>query len=201
MPEEIVSIESISQFHQMMGYEKPKHPLITIIDASKLTITKEMIGQKLRTDLFYIALKDKNCGVMYGQNHFDFDDGVLIFNAPQQIITATEEINPGDTKGWILYFHPDLIRTYNLGKVIEDYSFFKYETKEALHLSDEEKNILTDCVEKMQLEYKQRIDNYSQSIIVSNLELMLNYCLRFYDANSIHVQQKTKVLLCNLTSI
>lgn len=181
MPEEIVSIESISQFHQMMGYEKPKHPLITIIDASKLTITKEMIGQKLRTDLFYIALKDKNCGVMYGKNHFDFDDGVLIFNAPQQIITATEEINPGDTKGWILYFHPDLIRTYNLGKVIEDYSFFKYETKEALHLSDEEKNILTDCVEKMQLEYKQRIDNYSQSIIVSNLELMLNYCLRFYE--------------------
>jgi len=165
----------------MMGYKKPKHPLITILDASQILVTKEMVGEKIRSDLFYISLKDGNCGVTYGKNHFDFDEGVLLFNAPQQAITLTEEIKPGDTKGWMLYFHPDLIRTYNLGKIIDDYSFFKYEAKESLHLSNEEKNTLTDCIEKIKLEYNQRIDNYSQRLIVSNLELMLNYCLRFYE--------------------
>jgi len=181
MSEDIIKIESVTQLHDMMGYEKPKHPLITILDASELFVTKEMIGIKVISNLFYIALKDGNCGVIYGKNHFDFDEGILLFNAPQQPITISEEIKPGDTTGWMLYFHPDLIRTFNLGKNIEDYSFFNYQSQEALHLSQDEKNILTDCIDKVKLEYNQRIDYYSQSIIVSNLELMLNYCLRFYE--------------------
>jgi len=81
----------------------------------------------------------------------------------------------------MLHFHTDLVRTFNLGNIIDDYSFFKYKEKEALHLSNEEKSMLTGCIEKIKLEYDRRIDNYSQRLIVSNLELMLNYCLRFYE--------------------
>ncbi len=181
MSEKIIQVKSISQLHNMLGFEKPKHPLISIIDASKFTTPKEVIGAKIVSDLYWIALKDKSCGFQYGRNHYDFDEGVLIFTAPRQVISSTEEVNEGDSRGWMLFFHPDLIRQSHLGQHMDEYSFFAYDNYEALHLSEDEEKILTDAVQSIKREYEQRIDNHSQRVIVSSLELMLNYCLRFYE--------------------
>lgn len=179
--EAIVQIKSISELHKMMGAEKPKHPLICVLDASLIEVSKEEVGSKISYDFYMISLKDKSCGVEYGRNSFDFDEGVLAFSAPGQIYTTTKEIKKGEIEGWMLFFHPDLIRNSSLFKNIETYSFFNYDVYEALHLSSEEEEIINDCVGKLKREYEMPIDNHSQRVIVSNLELLLNYCLRYYE--------------------
>lgn len=180
--DDIFRIKSISQLHEAFGYEKPKHPLISIIDISEAEVTKEMIGLRLAANLYSIALKGGDCGVMYGRNHYDFEEGVLVFTPPNQVITLTGEVSPESQKnGWMLFFHPDLIRKSALGENIDDYTFFSYQSHEALHLADSEKNTLADCIKKIKEEYHERIDNHSQRLIISNLELLLNYCARFYE--------------------
>lgn len=174
-------IKSISEFHKLIGYVKPKHPLITLIDTADLEITEDEVGQKVVSDFFMISLKDKSCGVEYGRNSFDFGEGVMVFSAPGQVYASTKAIHPGDINGWMLFFHPDLIRNTNLGNLIDEYSFFNYEVVEALHLSEDEERKINDCVANIKSEYEQRIDNHSHRVIVSNLELLLNYCLRFYE--------------------
>lgn len=181
MEGEIRKIASLSEMHQMLGFPKPKHPLISVLDTSKLVVPKAAIGSKSVSNLFMIAIKDKNCGVEYGRNSFDFDEGVMVFSAPSQVYTTTREIQSGRINGWMLYFHPDLIRNTHLADAIEDYSFFNYDVYEALHLSEEEEQTVNDCITNIKNEYEQRIDNHSQRVIVSNLELLLNYSFRFYE--------------------
>ncbi|MCJ8163365.1 helix-turn-helix transcriptional regulator [Pontibacter sp. E15-1] len=181
MAEEIIRINTISQLHEMLGYEKPKHPLVSIIDVSKLQITPEMIGLRLSANLYSVALKSGSCGMRYGRNYYDFEEGVLVFTGPNQVVTATENSAQDAGQGWMLFFHPDLIRTSALGEHIEEYTFFSYDAHEALHLSEQEKKTLTDLVANIRQEYDQRIDNHSQRVIVSGLELLLNYCARFYE--------------------
>ena len=179
--ESISQIASLSDMHRLLGFPKPKHPLISLSDTSQLAVPKSAIGSKTVSDLYMIAIKDKNCGVDYGRNSFDFDEGVMVFSAPGQVYTTTKEVNRGDIQGWMLYFHPDLIRNTHLGEMIDDYSFFSYDVYEALHLSEDEEKIVSDCVANIKNEYQQRIDSHSQRVIVSNLELLLNYSLRFYE--------------------
>lgn len=181
MSNEILRVKTISQLHQLFGFEKPKHPLITVLDASCFVVPDEMVGVPLTSDLYYIALKDGSCGMDYGRNQYDFDDGVLIFTAPNQVTTATKEQKQGEVTGWMLFFHPDLIRRSPLAESIEKYSFFSYDVHEALHLSEEEAQILTNCVHTIMNEYEQRIDNHSQEVIVSTIQLLLNYCSRYYE--------------------
>ncbi|NQZ76680.1 MAG: helix-turn-helix transcriptional regulator [Ekhidna sp.] len=177
----IIRIESISELHDVMGFEKPKHPLISLIDTEKLHVGEERIGTRVVYGFYMISLKDKSCGVEYGRNSFDFNEGVMAFSAPGQTYTTTRAIDKGEIQGWMLLFHPDLIRTTHLGRSMDDYSFFNYDVYEALHLSDEEERTVTDVVSNIQNEYQQRIDNHSQRVIVSNLDLLLSYCLRFYE--------------------
>jgi len=181
MSEEILKIKSISQLHEKLGFDKPKHPLISIIDASKIVVPEESIETKLVYDFYMVSMKDKNCGVEYGRNSFDFEEGVLIFSAPGQVYTPKKQIKEGDIHGWILFFHPDLIRNTNLGSQIGEYGFFNYEVFEALHLSKEEEQLINDCIENIRTEYGQRIDNHSQRVLVTNIELLLNYALRYYE--------------------
>ena len=101
---------------------------------------------KMAYDFYMISLKDKSCGIEYGRNSFDFDEGVLVFSAPDQIYAPTYPIKQGDIEGWMLYFHPDLIRNTHLGEIIDDYSFFNYDVFEALHLSDSEEKTINDCI-------------------------------------------------------
>ena len=181
MSGEILRIKSISQLHEIIGLPKPKHPLISLIDTSKIQITQNEVDLKVIYDFYMISQKDKSCGAGYGRNSFDFDKGIMVFSAPNQVYTPTKTIDKGDIKGWMLFFHPDLIRNTNLGNQMDDYTFFNYDVFEALHLSEDEEKTVDDCIKKIQDEYEQRIDNHSQRVIVSNLELLLNYSLRFYE--------------------
>jgi len=181
MSNNIFHIASISKLHEFLGYEKPKHPLISIIDVSKMEMPKEWIGLKLTADFYVIALKNSDCGMQYGRHYYDFQEGVLVFTAPGQVVSATEENNHKEDTGWMMFFHPDLIRKFSLGQAIEDYSFFSYEAHEALHLSDAEEETLNDCVAKINEETQERIDQHSQRVIVASLELLLSYCSRYYD--------------------
>ena len=181
MSDSIIHIESIAQMHQGLGLPKPTHPLISIIDVSKLEIGEEWIGVKMTSNLYSIALKDKSCGMNYGRNHYDFDEGVLIFTAPNQVISIEKAQELNEIQGWMIHFHPDLIRNTPLGSSIDNYSFFSYDVYEALHLSDTEQKIITDCVAMIKQEIAERIDNHSHRVIVSSLELLLNYSYRYYE--------------------
>ncbi|PKQ67266.1 AraC family transcriptional regulator [Labilibaculum manganireducens] len=179
--ETIIKVNSISQLHSMLAVAPPQHPLISVIDVSKLKITEELVGVKVSADFYYIGLKNADCASHYGKNDYDFDKGVLAFTAPQQVIAAKSTTDFDQEHGWMLFFHPDLIRGTSLGDNIDNYSFFNYDTHEALHLSDNEKETLNDCIQKIIRECSLSTDNHSQRVIVSCLELLLNYCLRFYE--------------------
>ncbi len=181
MPNTIHHITSISELHALCGFDKPTHPLISVIDVSKWEIGPEWVGRKLRTDLYSIALKDASCGMDYGRNTYDFNEGVLIFTAPDQVASITKQQKLGAINGWMIFFHPDLIRNMPLGKHMDDYGFFSYDVHEALHLSDAEQKIVNDCVELIRSEISARIDGHSQRVIVNTLELILNYSLRYYE--------------------
>lgn len=181
MTKPIIRHTSISDLHTKLGIEKPLHPLISVIDVSRLSHGEEDIGQRITSDMYCIALKDSDCGIDYGRNHFDFDQGVLMFTAPNQVITLNRVHEVGESHGWLLYFHPDLIRNTTLGSKIDDYSFFSYDVHEALHLSEQEEEIFNNCVKMIQAEIDERIDNHSQQVLVSNIELLLNYSTRFYE--------------------
>jgi len=181
MNPEIKNIKSISQLHEIFGFGKPTHPLITIIDVSKWEIPEQFIGVKYTADLYCMGLKDKSCGLQYGRNTYDFNEGVLIFTAPGQVQSVSKAQALNEIQGWMLFFHPDLIRNSPLGKHIDDYSFFSYDVHEALHLSDAEQKTITDGKNMLQNEILERIDNHSQTVISSTLELLLNLSRRYYE--------------------
>jgi AraC-like DNA-binding protein len=180
---DFIKIETISEFHRVLGLSKPKHPLISVLRLGDARKNLEVEHLKYVLGLYKISLKD-NCAykiVSYGRNSYDFQEGTMIFTAPNQVMEYKKAETAETDKGWILAFHPDLIRKSTLGKHIEDYSFFSYASNEALHLSDEEKNTVTDIAEKIEKEISNNIDAHSQTLIISNVELLLNYCVRFYD--------------------
>ena len=176
-----INISSISDLHQLLGLPKPQHPLVSLFDAANYEVTAEQVGMKVSTDFYMISLKDRSCGVEYGRNQFDFDEGVMIYTAPGQEMTLTHEVRKGEVNGWMLYFHQELISKTHLATMLDEYSFFNYDTYEALHLSEAEEATVNACVKNIESEYMQRIDALSQRVIVSNLELLLNYSLRFYE--------------------
>jgi len=204
MDRSIIHSKSVDHLLKVLNLGKPTHPLITIIDTAKMAYGEDIIGMRFSSDMYCIALKDASCGIDYGRNHYDFNDGVLIFTAPDQVITVTKAQDLGQVKGWMLYFHPDLIRNTALGGKIDNYNFFNYEVHEALHLSDHEQSTLTHCVNLIEDEINERIDRHSQQVLVSNIELILNYCIRFYErqfntrsAQSSDIVSKVESLLKN----
>ncbi|MCB9245041.1 MAG: helix-turn-helix transcriptional regulator [Flavobacteriales bacterium] len=181
MNDPVIHSKSITEISAVFRAGKPTHPLITILDTRKLAYGEETVGKRFSSDLYCIALKDSNCGIDYGRNTYDFDDGVLIFTGPNQIITVKKPQEIDQVKGWMLYFHPDLIRKTNLGAKIDTYTFFNYEVHEALHLSSQEQQTLNQIIALIEDEINERIDNHSQQVLVSNIELLLNYSMRFYE--------------------
>ncbi len=181
MSDQIFEIKSISQAHEIFGLPKPKHPLVSLLDVKQIDKSKFPIGTRISNGFYTIWLKDTSCGVQYGRNHFDFDSGVMVFTAPGQVMSVIEEPDSANDRGWILSFHPDLIRKSPLGEKIDSFTFFSYESFEALHLSEEEEEEITDCAFKIKKEYDQRIDNHSQQVITTALDLLLSYCSRYYE--------------------
>ncbi len=179
-----ISINSVSQTHKFLGLPDPGHPLITVIQSKNINSVEKFSDVKIAMDLYLIILKQGNCGTMnYGRNSYDYEQGTLMFTAPGQVMQFNEEedYDSDSQEGWILAFHPDLIRKSDLEKKISSYSFFNYETHEALHLSNEERLTIEQLIDKILKEYSQNLDKHSQHLINSNIELVLDYCLRFYD--------------------
>jgi AraC-like DNA-binding protein len=137
-----------------------------------------LVDKSFQIGLYSVSSKKVAGKLKYGRGHYDFADGTLVFMSPDQVITYTADLEIEE--GWALYFHPDLIHSSPLGQKIKSYGFFHYDLNEALHISDEEKDILNDCIQKIEKEYSQYIDQHTQGLLVSNLELLLNYCNRFY---------------------
>lgn len=181
MPSNILRINTIHELHEGLGLPKPKHPLISLMDAGKVQIPEERIGTRYSTGMYSISLKDGSCGMEYGRNAFDFTEGVMVFTAPDQVSTITEAVAEGSIQGWMLYVHPDLLRGAPLGKRIQEYGFFNYDVYEALHLSEAEEEQVNICVRNIEAEYQQRIDAHSQQVMVANLDLLLSYSQRFYE--------------------
>lgn len=180
----IFRLESISQLNELFQQTAPKHPLISVVDFSKIEKHEKVEEIKL-TCGFYSVMFKNHCAnkLKYGKEYYDFQEGTLMCIAPNQIITIENDANSenADIVGWGLFFHPDLIRGTSLGYKIKEYTFFSYEINEALHLSDKEKQTLWDCVDKLENELSENIDLHSQTLITSNIELLLNYCARYYD--------------------
>jgi len=177
-----IRIESISQLHELIGYEKPKHPLITLIDLTKIAPAVSTLDLHIITNFYTISLKEGiSCRNKYGRQYYDFQEGSLTFMAPEQELHVDEDNSEvKNSSGWILCFHPDLIYKNSLIKKVNQYTFFSYDSNEALHLSDQEKIKITDIVNEIKNEFSQNIDVFSQDLIISYVELLLNHCKRFY---------------------
>jgi AraC-like DNA-binding protein len=175
-------VETINDLHKITGIGKPKHPLVTVIDYSKVNVTD--VSDITKSDSFicgfYAVNFKKYCSFIYGKRFFDHQEGTLHCIAPGQIITFDRKQEANASEGWGLYFHPELIRNTSLGDKIQEYSFFSYSENEALHLSDQEKQTLLSILKQMENEYNTNIDYYTHDLIISNIELLLNYCRRFY---------------------
>jgi AraC family transcriptional regulator, transcriptional activator of pobA len=174
----IKKLESIAQFNAERG-QKTLHPLVSVLDQSK---SKPIQAARFISGLYIVFLKNVKCAeIKYGRNHYDYQEDTLIFIAPGQVAGFEEEEEFIQPNGWALGFHPDLIRGTHLGRHIKDYSFFSYDANEALHPSERERQIVLECFNKIQYELEHAIDKHSRTLIATNIELLLNYCVRFYD--------------------
>lgn len=177
--DKILKLENVTQFNTERGQET-LHPMISVLDQSKSGL---VFTQRYISELYLVFLKDLKCeDFKYGRNHYDYQEETLLFIAPGQVFgfSSSEEklIQPS---GWALAFHPDFIRGSSLSKHILDYNFFSYDANEALHVSAREKQIVLECLQKIREELERSIDKHSKMLIISNIELLLNYCIRFYD--------------------
>lgn len=173
-------ISSISQFHSLFQLPKPLHPMITLVDNTQLIINADLTNNHFLLDFYKISYKYSTNGKMgYGQGYYDFNEGGLMFTSPNQLI-FTDNQEGVEYFGFTLLFHPDFIRNYPLGKTIKKYGFFSYDTNEALHLSDSEKTTIVGLLTSIDNELHTAIDEMSQDVIVSYIDVLLNYSNRFY---------------------
>ena len=175
---EVVRINTVAEYNKQVGVET-LHPLVSVVDFEKV---EPFCFFKAQLGVYTIFLKDSKCGNMtYGCSTYDYEDGTLIFLAPGQVYGIEDKTEKRRGIGKALIFHPDLIHGTSLGKNMKDYSFFSYEVNEALHLSTRERVIIDDCLDKISFELEHAIDKHSRILIVTYIELFLNYCKRFYD--------------------
>lgn len=172
-------IKSITEIHRLMGLPKPNHPLISIIDLKGLTNHPDI--NAVIFDLYVVSLKRGCDNLLYGQQKYDFDEGLMAFMSPGQVLRGEENGVPPTLEGWMLFIHPDFLWNTPLAKKIKQYEYFGYAANEALFISDKEEAVINDIVKNIQNEYYSNIDKFSQDIIISNLETLLNYAERFYE--------------------
>ncbi len=183
MMEKIWHVSSVDEYCKAQGLGT-MHPLVSIIDYSKRKDAEYIANEKpthMHWEIYGVFLKEGICGeIEYGRGKYDYTEGSMIFVAPGQIMRIKH--TPGvKTTSKALIFHPDLINGTPLGRAIRDYSFFSYESKEALHLSERERQLILGTFSKITYETEERIDKYTKKLIVSNIQMLLDYCVRFYD--------------------
>lgn len=181
MNKQILKIKTISEFHQLRGLPKPEHPLISVVNFDLVKRPAQQ-PENLLLSYYSISLK-RNCSgkFKYGQQEYDFDDGVMFFMAPNQVFgVGSRPDTEYRTSGWMLLIHPDFLWNTPLAKTIKQYEYFDYSVHEALFLSEKEEATLNDIVNNIRQEYSANIDKFSQDIIIAQLELLLKYSERFY---------------------
>lgn len=183
--EKLFELSSISQIHKMIGLKPPNNPLITFIESSQINENsmKDLQNVKILNKLYSISYKTGDeCKMVYGRRTYDFDEGSMMFLSPNQSIVPLTDKNSTENsdEGWNLIFHPDLIRRSKQFDRIKSYNFWGYSSNEALHISDDEKQKVKSIAISIKEEFSKNFDDYSNELIISNLDLMLNYCKRFY---------------------
>lgn len=192
------TIKTISELHRLFALPKPQHPLVSVINFELLSYRHSDIWKHFTNDFYCITIKQgSNANFKYGQRDYDFDEGMMTFTKPGQVFSVNS-VKDNPVTGYMLVFKADLIRSYPLGKSIQDYGFFSYSIAEALHLSDKEASIISALLQQMQEELKNNIDHYSQDVIVSHIDLLLNYSNRFYNRQFITRKAVNNDLLTRL---
>jgi len=195
-------IDSISELHRLLALPKPTHPLVSVINLGDIKCYPDESLRSIVYNFYSICTKKDFKGKMkYGQNSYDFDEGILtFFFSPGQVV-STETTDDIALSGSWLVVHPDFIRNYPLGKSIKDYGYFSYAVNEALHLSEKEEAMIETIMKNIDQEYRSVIDTYSQDVIVSHIELLLNYSNRFYNRQFITRKSASNDLLVNLEEL
>ncbi|KQR93253.1 AraC family transcriptional regulator [Chryseobacterium sp. Leaf180] len=176
-----IRLKTISEFHKLRGLPMPKHPLISVINFEDMATTSITGKQDLIFDFYTVSVKrDMSYRYRYGQQDYDFDEGILFCMAPHQILSVIREENGKNPSGWMLMIHPDFLYDTSLLSKIAQYEFFGYSVNEALFLSQDEEDKIGQIIENIKQEYQTNIDNFSQKIIISQIETLLNYSERFY---------------------
>ena len=193
----ILHIKSIAEYHRLMELPKPQHPLVSVVNFEDIKRTNIATNSSITYGFYSIALKQVlNGKLKYGQQEYDFDEGVLAFISPNQILRI--EVEQGQEyshTGWLLIFHPDFLWNTALANKIKKYDYFGYELKEALHLSDKEETMLKEIIRNINQEYNSNIDKFSQDVIISQLELLLTYSERFYQRQFITRKKSNHTIL------
>ncbi|MEH6682624.1 MAG: helix-turn-helix transcriptional regulator [Sediminicola sp.] len=192
-------IDSLSEFHNLLSLPPPLHPLVSVVKVSELHAVNSDVWQKFATDFYTISLKfNIRSKLKYGQNYYDFDRGTMTFIAPRQIqsveVAETNNFNGTIGTGYALMFHPDFLAKHPLAVNIKNYGFFSYDLSEALHLSEKERSNMVAIFDKVEEEY-QFIDRHTQGVILSQIDLLLNYSDRFYERQFITRKAKNSDLL------
>lgn len=188
----VLNFDTISKYNDFNNHET-LHPLVSVIDFSK---AKERTGNKMNFGIYCIFLKEVVCGdLTYGRHYYDYQEGTLVFIAPGQFIDVENKTDLYQPMGNALVFHPDLIRGTPLAGRMNDYTFFNYNTNEALHLSAKEQHLVLDLFSKINDELQHSVDKHSKTLIASSIELFLNYCKRFYDRQFITREDVNKGIL------
>lgn len=197
--DKIERLHSVTQFNSQRG-QVTLHPLVSVLDQSKSSPVK---SYRCLSEIYIIFLKDLRCeDFQYGRNTYDYQEETLLFISPGQVFGFdSPEDKLIQPVGWALVFHPDLIKGSSLSKKISEYKFFDYDVAEALHVSESERLIVLDCFRKIREEMEHGIDKHSKTLIVSNIELFLNYCVRFYDRQFITREPVNKDILTKFESL
>lgn len=200
---QIQRIKSISEFHRLRGLPKPEHPLISVVDYSAIKKPSDIGEVNLVLDFYMISQKSGIGGKMYyGQQEFDFDEGVMAFIEPNQVFRIQSD--PASTEkrwGWMLLIHPDFLWNTPLAKNITRYDYFDYSVSEALFLSEKEQNTLNGIIENIRQEYHTNIDKFSKQIMISQIESLLNYSERFYNRQFMTREKANHDILARLEKL
>lgn len=190
--EKVLNFDTISEYNAFNNHET-LHPLVSVIDFSK---AKERTGHKMNFGIYCIFLKEVDCGdLKYGRHYYDYQERTLVFISPGQFIDVENKTDYYQPMGNALVFHPDLIRGTSLAGRMNNYTFFSYNTNEALHLSAKERHLVLDLFSKIEDELQHSVDKHSKTLIASSIELFLNYCERFYDRQFITREDVNKGIL------
>lgn len=194
----VKNINSVQQYNDYFGVET-MHPLVSVIDGRK---AQPLRFCKKLYEVYAIVLKDSNCGSLtYGRSLYDYQKGAVLFLAPGQVMGSEDDGQLHQPEGWVLAFHPELLRNTPLAKLMKDYTFFSYAANEALHLSEHERQTIVGCMEKIQAELQYPIDKHSKVLLVDNIKLLLDYCGRFYDRQFITRESENHDILIRLEKL